>query len=178
MPHLIKFIFILTVSSFTFVASADCPDSLNHTYKRLHSDESVNLCSLYQDKPVVIVNTASHCGYTKQFSDLETLYKKYQSQGVEVIGFTSDSFYQEAKDEEKAAEICYKNYGVTFTMLAPTPVKGKNANPTFQSLSDSSRSPSWNFNKYLVTETQVIAYGSNTKPLESQLETDLINALQ
>lgn len=157
-----------------------CPAFLNHEYRQLHSSNMINLCDKFHGKPLVIVNTASHCGYTKQFGPLEALFQKYRDQGVEVIGFASDDFNQEAKDEEKAASICFKNYGVTFTMLAPTSVKGATANPTFAHLGASSSAPSWNFNKYLVSANgeSVQHFGSGTGPLDSELEASLKNALK
>jgi len=157
-----------------------CPDFLNHEFKKLHSSENINLCSLYKDKPLLIVNTASHCGFTGQFKGLEALYKQYKNQGIEVIGFSSDDFKQAAKDEAEAATICYKNYGVTFTMLAPTKVKGEKANPVFQHLNTATRAPSWNFNKYLISNNgkNIEHFGSRTKPTGSKLESALKKALK
>lgn len=156
-----------------------CPTYLNHEFKRLHSSETVNLCHLYKGKPIIVVNTASHCGYTPQFKGLEALYEKYKEQGVEVIGFASDDFKQGAKNEEEAATICYKNYGVTFTMLSPTHVKGDQANPVFAHLNEQADKPSWNFNKYLISSDgkDVKRFGSNTKPMNSKLEKALQQAL-
>lgn len=157
-----------------------CPAFLNQEFKRLHSSESVNLCSLYTGKPLLLVNTASHCGFTKQFKPLEALHQKYKEEGFQVIGFASDDFNQEAKSEEEAAGICYKNYGVTFTMLAPTKVKGDEANPVFAYLAKSSgEEPSWNFNKYFVSGdgSKIIHYGSREKPLDSDLEKTIANSL-
>ncbi len=160
--------------------AAQCPTYLNHEFKKLHSSENINLCSLYTGKPVLIVNTASHCGFTKQFKPLEALYKKYHEQGFEVIGFASNDFNQAAKTEEEAASICYKNYGVTFTMLSVTKVKGSEANPVFTYLAEKSgEQPSWNFNKYLVSaDGQVVThYGSRVDPLGSKLEDKLKTSL-
>ncbi len=131
--------------------AADCPAFLNHEFKRLHSSQSVNLCAENAGKPLLIVNTASHCGYTSQFKGLEALHRKYKDRGLVVVGFASDDFNQEAKDEAEAADICYINYGVTFTMLAPSSVKGRDANAVFQELVRRSGEPTWNFNKYLVS---------------------------
>jgi glutathione peroxidase len=130
--------------------TAACPDYLDHTMRRLHSQEDVNLCEVTAGRPVLIVNTASHCGYTPQFKGLEALHQSYKDRGLVVLGFASDSFKQEADSEAEAADVCYVNYGVSFTMLAPTPVKGEEANPVFQSLNAQAGAPAWNFNKYLV----------------------------
>ncbi len=153
-------------------ALAACPDYLDHSMRKLHSKEEVNFCQAFGDKPMLIVNTASHCGYTPQFKGLEALYNKYREQGLVVVGFASDDFRQEARDEASAAEVCYVNYGVTFTMIAPSHVKGAAANPVFQALNSQSQSPGWNFNKYLVDASGKVVrhFGSNTKPDSKVLE--------
>ena len=143
-----------------------CPDFLDHSMRKLHSKEEVNLCEVQAGRPMLIVNTASHCGYTPQFKGLEALHREYADRGLVVVGFASDDFRQEAKDEAKAAEVCYVNYGVTFTMIAPSHVKGDEANPVFRELARQSKAPSWNFNKYLVDGSGKVVqhFGSNTKP--------------
>lgn len=155
--------------------STKCPDFLNHDFKKLHSSDTVNLCKSYTGKPILFVNTASHCGFTPQFKALESLSEKYKGKGLQVVGFASNDFNQEAKSEEKAATICYENFGVTFTMLAPTHVKGKDANAVFAYLGEKTQAPAWNFNKYLLTENgnKVTHYESKIKPLESKLESDV-----
>jgi glutathione peroxidase len=115
---------------------ASCPDVLNHNMQTLRSRDSVNLCQAYKGKPVLLVNTASHCGFTPQFKGLETLYQEYKDQGLVVAGFPSDSFNQEADSAEKTAEICYINYGVTFDMYAEIPVKEGEAHPLFAELAE------------------------------------------
>lgn len=127
-----------------------CPSYLDVSFNKLHSSEQVNLCELTQGKPVLIVNTASNCGYTPHFKQLEAIHKKYQKQGLVVIGFPSDDFFQEEDDEQKTADICYINYGVTFTMLSTSAVRGSDVNSVFKFLNEKSSSPKWNFYKYLV----------------------------
>ena len=159
-------------------AYAACPDFLDREMRRLHSAESVNLCEVVRGRPVLIINTASHCGFTGQFKGLEALHQQY-GEHLAVLGFASNDFYQEAKDEEKAAEICYVNNGVTFTMFAPSHVKGKKANPVFVELAGKSRAPSWNFNKYLVSAdgAQVQHFGSHTSPDSEELRRAIEAAL-
>lgn len=148
------------------VTASACPEYLKGEYRKLHSKDSVNICELMENKTVLVVNTASHCGFTSQFKELEALHKKYKDKGLVVVGFASDDFKQEDADEEKAAEICYLNYGVTFTMLAPTHVTGEQANPLFKELAGQAQAPKWNFNKYLVgKDGKLVEYfGSMTKP--------------
>jgi glutathione peroxidase len=130
--------------------AAQCPAFLDHEFRKLHSSQKVNLCKAHAGKPLLIVNTASHCGFTPQFKGLEAIHAKYKDRGLVVVGFSSDDFNQEDKDEAKAADTCFLNYGVTFTMLAPQHVKGPDANPVFRELARQTRAPGWNFNKYLV----------------------------
>ena len=131
--------------------AADCPAFLDHDFKKLQSSQSINLCTEFAGRPLLVVNTASHCGYTPQFKGLEALHRKYQARGLVVVGFPSDDFNQEAKSEAKTADVCYVNYGVTFTMLAPSSVTGAKGNPVFRELNRRAGEPSWNFNKYLVS---------------------------
>jgi glutathione peroxidase len=131
-------------------AAAECPAWLNQDFTKLRSKDTVNICKLAAGKPLLIVNTASHCGFTPQFKGLEAAHEKYKDRGLVVVGFASDDFNQEAKDEAEIAEVCYINYGVKFTMLSPTSVKGANANPVFKELARQTQAPGWNFNKYLV----------------------------
>jgi glutathione peroxidase len=152
-------------------AGNSCPAFLNQEFRKLRSSGTVNLCRDFAGKPLLIVNTASHCGYTPQFKGLQALHEKYKDKGLVVVGFPSDDFQQEAKDEAETAEVCFLNYGVTFTMLSPTVVTGRNANPVFAELARQQRQPGWNFNKYLVTpQGKVTAYfDSNTTPESPQL---------
>lgn len=152
-------------------ALAACPDYMQGEYRKLHSKDMVNICQLMENKTVLVVNTASHCGFTSQFKGLEALHKKYKDQGLVVVGFASDDFKQEDASEEKAAEICYLNYGVTFTMLSPTSVTGEQANALFKALAAQSEAPKWNFNKYLLGKDGKVLehFGSMTKPDSAKL---------
>jgi len=143
-----------------------CPTYLNHDFRKLHSSQSVNLCTAYAGKPMLIVNTASHCGFTPQFKGLEAVHEKYKDRGLVVVGFSSDDFNQEAKDEAEAADTCFLNYGVTFVMLAPQHVKGPEANVVFKELARQTEAPAWNFNKYLVKPDGTVTqyFGSRVAP--------------
>jgi len=152
------------------VPASQCPAFLDQDFKKLRSEQIVNLCEAYAGKPLLIVNTASHCGYTPQFKGLEALNQKYRARGLVVVGFPSDDFNREAKQEAETAEVCYVNYGVTFTMLSPSVVTGRNANPVFKELARKSSEPGWNFNKYLVSaDGKVVHFDSGVKPDSAQL---------
>lgn len=177
MPIYIALIFtiILLISSQAKASEQVCADMFNHTLRKLHSQALVDLCQVTAKKPVLAVNTASHCGFTYQFEGLEALHKKYSERGLVVIGFSSNDFYQEAKTEEAAAKICYVNFGVSFLMLAPTHVKGKKANPVFQAINAQQKAPGWNFTKYLIDpEGKVISrFSSSVKPEDPELNQDI-----
>ena len=149
------------------VFANQCGAILGHSMQQLNTRESVDLCDSFKGKTLLVVNTASKCGFTKQFEGLEALYQQYKDKGLVVLGFPSDSFMQEYDDAEKTAEVCYLTYGVKFPMFASSKVRGDDANPVFKALiSKTGESPSWNFNKYLVSadEQTVKHFGSRTAP--------------
>jgi len=151
---------------------AACPDFLNQDVKPLGKTDTVNLCERYAGKPMLIVNTASHCGFTPQFKGLEKLYQAYRDRGFVVAGFPSDDFMHEADGTTETAKVCYVNYGVTFDMYAEVHVKGSDAHPLFRELGAKTEEPSWNFNKYLVDKDgNVVAhFGSMTSPEDKDLQ--------
>ncbi|MGE7981224.1 glutathione peroxidase [Solibacillus sp. NPDC093137] len=109
----------------------------------------------YKGQVMMIVNTASKCGFTNQFSELEELYDKYKEEGFVVLGFPSDQFKQELSSSEEAAEFCRLDYGVTFPMHEMVKVNGSEAHPLFKHLSSEAKgllgqSVKWNFTKFLV----------------------------
>lgn len=142
---------VLLASSATSLA-AGCPVLLENqgVLPRLRSAETIDLCARFAGQPLLIVNTASHCGFTPQFKGLEALYQRYREQGLQVLGVPSDDFKQEDADLAETAKICYANYGVTFLMSTPQVVTGPRAIPLFQSLNAQGGEPRWNFYKYVV----------------------------
>ena len=172
-------VFSFSLASANASDDSSCPHYLDVEVRKLNSKTQINLCSLYQaQKPLLVVNTASHCGFTKQFSGLEALYKKYKQRGLTVVGFPSNDFKQEEKSEEGTARVCYKNYGVTFPMFEHVKVKGEDAHSLFSYLASKTREPKWNFNKYLITKNDgVTHFGSRVKPLESDLEKAILSSL-
>lgn len=150
---------------------AGCVDWLDHDVSKLHSPDTIDLCAETAGKPVLLVNTASYCGFTYQFTGLETLYQRFKDQGLVVVGFPSDDFNQEDDDAAKTAEVCYVNHGVTFLMADVVNVKGNDAHPVFTHLSAEAAEPSWNFNKYLVSKQgEVIGhFNSRVEPDSDEL---------
>lgn len=142
-----------------------CIDWLDHDMGRLNSSEQHDLCALTAGKTVLVVNTASFCGFTPQFEGLEALYQRYKDEGLMIVGFPSDDFNQESDSAAETAEVCFINYGVTFPMTSVIKVKGADAHPIFQQLHVKGE-PQWNFNKYLVSKSgEVLAhYGSTVDP--------------
>jgi glutathione peroxidase len=145
--------------------AAACIDWLDHDMGRLNSSDQHDLCALTAGKTVLVVNTASFCGFTPQFEGLEALYQRYKDDGLMILGFPSDDFNQESDSAAETAEVCFINYGVTFPMTSVIKVKGADAHPIFQKLHVKGE-PQWNFNKYLVSKSgEVLAhYGSTVNP--------------
>lgn len=152
-------------------AETACPAYLDHEVRKLRSTERLNLCRAFAGKPMLIVNTASRCGFTPQFEGLEALHRQYSGRGLVVVGVPSDDFKQAAPDEETAAQVCFVNYGVTFTMLSQQKVRGPEAHPVFRELGRKAGEPTWNFNKYLVDRDGKVLerFDSRVEPLSDRL---------
>lgn len=134
----------------TAAAPASCPALLKQSFKRLQDEAPQDLCQ-YAGKVVLVVNTASYCGYTKQYEGLEKLNAKYGPRGLVVLGFPSNDFKQESANAKEIADLCYNTYGVKFPMFSTTVVTGPNANPLHASLAKlTGKEPKWNFTKYLI----------------------------
>ncbi|RCS57142.1 glutathione peroxidase [Parvibium lacunae] len=149
-----------------------CPALLNTQLPRLQDEQPQALCQ-YAGKVLLIVNTASYCGFTGQYKGLEALYAKYKDQGLVVLGFPSNEFGQQEPANNKAiADFCENTYGVKFPMFAKSAVTGSQANPVYRQLiARTGKSPSWNFYKYLVNrQGEVIdTFSSLTGPENRQL---------
>lgn len=125
----------------------------------------------YRGKVVLVVNTATQCGFTPQFDGLEKLHRTRRAQGLVVLGFPTDDFAQEGRSNGDIATFCENNYGVSFPMFIKTTVTGGSANPLYRRLGAAKGEPEWNFNKYLLDRSgRVVArYGAGTEPLSSTL---------
>lgn len=146
--------------------AASCPILLQHTFPRLQDEKPQSLCQ-YAGKVILVVNTASFCGFTPQYKGLEALDAKYRPRGLVVLGFPSNDFSQEAGSNKEIAEFCESTFGVKFPMFAKSAVRGSDANPLFRQLArQSGTSPKWNFYKYLIARdgSVVASYSSMTSP--------------
>ena len=148
------------------VPNATCPALLQHTVLRLQDEQPQSLCQ-YSGKVLLVVNTASFCGFTGQYEGLEALHQRYQGKGLVVLGFPSNDFAQESGDNQQIAAFCSNTFGVKFPMFAKTSVKGDAASPLYRQLAQQTgKSPGWNFYKYLVgRDGRVLqTYSSMTGP--------------
>lgn len=153
-----------------------------YTIDVTQEDGTTHSMAEYEGKVLLIVNTATKCGFTSQFEELEALYKKYEAQGFVVLGFPSDQFKQELATGSEAAAACRLDYGVTFPMHELVKVNGSEAHPLFHYLTEHTKgflgsSIKWNFTKFLVgRDGEIITrYGSKDKPLS--FEDDIKKAL-
>jgi glutathione peroxidase len=147
-------------------ATSTCPALLNHTVERLQDEKPLSLCQ-YSGKVLLVVNTASFCGFTPQYKGLEALHAKYKDQGFAVLGFPSNDFSQETGSNKQIADFCENTFGVKFPMFTKTQVTGDGASPLYKQLiAQSGQKPRWNFYKYLIGRDGklVDSYGSITGP--------------
>ena len=137
------------------------------------SGEIINLKD-FENKTVLIVNTASYCGFTKQYEDLQNLWDKYKSKGLIVLGIPSNSFNQEKKNSNEVKSFCEVNFDINFPLTSITEVKGKNAHEIFKWAKDNygnSAIPKWNFHKILINKEGKIedTFASFTNPMSKKI---------
>ncbi len=137
------------------------------------SGEEINL-NEYRNKVILLVNTASYCGFTKQYDNLQNLWDKYKLDGLIVLGIPSNSFNQEKKENKEVKEFCEVNFNINFPMSAITEVKGDNAHEIFKWAKQNhgkSAVPKWNFHKILINKDGKIAntYSSFTSPTSDKI---------
>ena len=150
--------------------ASSCAGLLQHSFLRLQDEKPQSLCQ-YSGKVVVVVNTASFCGFTSQYQGLEALYAKYKDKGLVVLGFPSNDFSQETGTNKDIADFCENTFGVKFPMFAKSSVTGKDANPLFKQLiAKTSTPPRWNFYKYVVARDgqSVVSFNAMAEPTSRQ----------
>jgi glutathione peroxidase len=156
-------------------AESPCPAILDHKFANL-MDEPVSLCQ-FRGKVLLIVNTASECGYTPQYDGLEKIYRRYRDKGFVVLGFPANDFGgQEPGSNKEIAQFCQVNYGITFPVFAKTAVVGARANPLFRELAaKTNKPPQWNFYKYLLDQAgrPVAVFESAVEPEDRRIVTEI-----
>lgn len=174
-----KTIIILLLSALSLTAGAQSKQSI-HQFTVTDIDGKPFDMAQLKGKKVLVVNTASKCGFTGQYKDLEALYQKYKDQNFVIIGFPANDFMrQEPGTDADIKEFCSLNYNVSFPMMSKISVKGKDAAPLYLWLQDkklngvSDATVSWNFNKFLIDEQGrwVRVYGSKENPLSEEIQT-------
>jgi len=160
---------------------AACPAILQYQFPRLQDEAPQNLCQ-YAGKAVLVVNTASYCGFTSQYEGLEALYAKYQPRGLVVLGFPSNDFGgQEPGSAKEIADFCYNTYGVKFPMLGKSVVTGAARNGLYAALDKATgKTPQWNFHKYLIDRSGkvVASFPSDVTPDNPALQGAVEKALR
>ncbi len=172
--YLLVIIINIAIPTSTLAAEkTDCPETLNYSKRSLAGEKNIDLCKEYLGKVVVVVNTASKCGYTYQYEGLEALYRKYRDKGLVVIGFPSNDFGgQEPGTEKQIQDFCRLTYGVEFPMFEKTSVSKYNADPIYQTLARiSGEYPQWNFHKYILDRNGklVASFNSKVEPQGSKM---------
>ena len=173
MKKLVFISFVIIMFFFKNFASAKYDKVFYDFQIKSISGELIDL-KKYKDKAILLVNTASYCGFTKQYDGLQELWKKYESQGLVVLGVPSDSFNQEKKSNNEVKEFCEVNFNVNFPLTEITEVKGKKAHPIYIWAKENfgnSAIPKWNFHKILINKEGKVenTYGSLTKPMSTKL---------
>jgi glutathione peroxidase len=162
---------LLVMSISPTIASEDA--LLDYSFRRLASDEVVNVGDEYAGKVLLVVNTASKCGNTPQYEGLEKLYEEYGSRGLVVLGFPSNDFFgQEPGTEEEIQEFCRLTYSIQFPMFEKISVKPGSAHAFYERLAEASGTyPTWNFHKYLVSRDGklISSFSPRTQPYDEKL---------
>ncbi len=175
-PKVIQFLLALGLTASMPVMGANCPAMLNHTFARLQDGAPQSMCQ-YEGKVILVVNTASFCGFTGQYEGLETVYDKYKSRGLVVVGFPSNDFGdQEPGSNKEIADFCRLTYGIKFPMMAKTDIAAPKTHPFFKQLIEASGArPKWNFHKYLIDRNgqRVESFTSLTTPDSRALTTQI-----
>lgn len=168
-----KKLFTIAALAVAGIAGAEGQSLLDYEFRRLASDESINLAEEFKGNVVLVVNTASKCGNTPQYDGLEKLYEEYGERGLTVVGIPSNDFMgQEPGTEEEIQEFCRLTYKIKFPMVEKTVVKKGKAHPMYDGLAEAAGTyPTWNFHKYLVDRNgELIAeFSPRTQPYDDKL---------
>lgn len=161
------------------LAGAVSAAPLSHTFDNI--DGGTLDVSAWQGQPVLVVNTASRCGFTDQYAGLQKLYDTYRAQGLVVLAVPSDDFRQELGSAEEVKEFCEMAFGLDMPMADITPVKGRDAHPFYKDVrKETGFTPRWNFNKVLIAPDGSVAqtWGSSTRPMSQTVRRAVEAALK
>ena len=162
-------------------ASAGCAPLLHHRFPRLQDEVPQDLCQ-FAGRVLLVVNTASYCGFTRQYEGLEALHAAYAGRGLVVLGFPSNDFgQQEPGNAQQSAQLCFNTYGVKFPMFAKTVVKGAGRHAFYAQLAAATGEvPRWNFHKYLIARNgqTVRSFASAVEPDSDALRSAIEAALR
>lgn len=179
---MIRIVVAAAMLAATSYAHAACSPLLDRGFRPLAGDTPVNLCQQFEGKVLLVVNTASKCGFTPQYDGLEKLHAELADQGFAVVGFPSNDFMgQEPGSEKEIREFCTLTYGVKFPMFQKVSVKGDDADPFYQELTAAAgEAPGWNFHKYLISKDGKVlkSFGSRVKPDAPELRAAIDEALK
>lgn len=151
-------------------AQAACDGLLDYQFTTLQG-EHMDLCD-YREQPILVVNTASKCGFTPQFEQLEAMYERYHEHGLLIVGFPSNDFKQELSSNKAIGDFCKSTYDVQFPMAAKSSVVGPAANAFYRRLATATNEPPmWNFYKYLILpgSEKVYVYSSDHEPTSPEI---------
>jgi glutathione peroxidase len=161
-------------------STAQCPALLDHQFPRLQDEKTMSLCA-FKGQVLLVVNTASYCGFTGQYEELEQLQRQYNARGFNVIGFPSNDFgRQEPKSNKEIAEFCNNTFGVKFPMFAKSSVRGDQSNPLYKQLAKATgEEPGWNFHKYLIDRNGKVigTFKSGVSPQSPEITQAISRAL-
>ncbi len=170
-----KVIFLLSIIMFSFKISASANyEKIIYDFSiKSITDETINFKD-YEDKVILVVNTASYCGFTKQYDELQELWDLYKEKGLIVLGVPSNSFNQEKNNNADVKEFCEVNFNINFPLTTITEVKGENAHEIFKWAKENHGNkavPKWNFHKILINKNGKIeeTFSSFTKPMSKKL---------
>ena len=174
-------LFAFAMGAHTVNAATNCSPLLSQTFPRLQDEVPQSLCQ-FQGKVILVVNTASYCGFTSQYDGLEKVYAKYKDKGLVVLGFPSNDFgQQEPGSNKEIADFCKNTYDVKFPMFAKSAVSGSIPNPLFKALiAKTGTTPKWNFYKYLIDRNGnvVDSFNSMTKPTSNSITSEIEKLLK
>jgi len=170
--------YLLLIIFFTTLSYANIKNAYDFSFADINSGQ-LNL-SKYKGKPLLITNVASKCGFTNQYSGLQSIWDQYKAQGLIVIGVSSNDFNQELKTKEEVKKFCEVNFNINFPMTDITRIKGENAHPFYKWVSEThGKTPKWNFYKILIDKNGYIVdmFSSFTKPESTKLKSSIEKVL-